>query len=83
MRDESPLSIDEEVPPAIVSLTRHSLQPLSAEGLGISSEAAGPQAGRYRSTVSYLQVERPKTQLFADEIRLRKGENGVYHIVQD
>ena len=40
----------------------------------------GPRHG-HRSTVSYLQVERPRTMLFEDTIVLRKGENGVYHIL--
>ena len=35
----------------------------------------------HRSTVSYLQVERPRTMVFEDTIVLRKGENGVYHIL--
>ena len=42
-----------------------------------------PHEARSRSTVSYLQVQRPATQLFGDEIRLRKDEYGVYHIVEE
>ncbi|MCJ1387358.1 hypothetical protein MMC18_000201 [Xylographa bjoerkii] len=40
------------------------------------------QPGR-RSTVSYLQVQRPSTRLFGDEIRLRKDEYGTYHLVEE
>jgi hypothetical protein len=48
---------------------------LELDGLG-SSRLDGS-----RSTVSYLQVQRPATMMFADEIRLRKDEFGVYRVV--
>lgn len=41
-----------------------------------------PRVPGYRSTVSYLQVQRPATMLFGDEIVLRKDEFGTYHVVQ-
>ncbi|MCJ1314824.1 hypothetical protein MMC15_000136 [Xylographa vitiligo] len=44
--------------------------------------ASPPQPGR-ASTVSYLQVQRPSTRLFGDEIRLRKDEYGTYHLVEE
>ncbi|MCJ1378335.1 hypothetical protein MMC17_001432 [Xylographa soralifera] len=53
---------------------------------GLSSEppvrASAPQPGR-ASTVSYLQVQRPATRLFGNEIRLRKDEYGTYHLVEE
>ncbi|MCJ1397560.1 hypothetical protein MMC11_000754 [Xylographa trunciseda] len=48
----------------------------------LSAQDAAPQLGR-ASTVSYLQVQRPSTRLFGDEIRLRKDEYGTYHLVEE
>ncbi|MCJ1284519.1 hypothetical protein MMC26_003852 [Xylographa opegraphella] len=45
--------------------------------------ASSPLLPGRASTVSYLQVQRPSTRLFADEIRLRKDEYGTYHLVED
>ena len=53
-----------------------------------SAHPAPPQPqparpGRASSTVSYLQVQRPATILFGDEVRLRKDQYGTYHIVEE
>ncbi|MCJ1445914.1 MAG: hypothetical protein MMC23_006419 [Stictis urceolatum] len=54
----------------------------SMVGPGMGLERRGsPRPSGYRSTVSYLQVQRPETVLFKDEITLRKDEFGVYRLV--
>ncbi|MCJ1436675.1 hypothetical protein MMC27_006056 [Xylographa pallens] len=50
---------------------------------GQSAESPAPQPPGRASTVSYLQVRRPATRLFGDEIRLRKDEYGTYHLVEE
>ncbi|MCJ1415915.1 hypothetical protein MMC32_002250 [Xylographa parallela] len=50
---------------------------------GLSAESPAPQPPGRASTVSYLQVRRPATRLFGDEIRLRKDEYGTYHLVEE
>ena len=53
-----------------------------AAALSVRTAPPPPPPGR-ASTVSYLQVRRPATRLFGDEIRLRKDEYGTYHLVEE
>ena len=52
------------------------------DSTGTALEVPARHQGR-KSTVSYLQVARPATMLFGDEIRLRKDEWGTYHVVDE
>ena len=65
------------------SLSSNSVElvPLSNDSTTQSFPLPG-QRRLQRSTVSYLQIERPRTMLFEDTITLRKNENGVYRVVE-
>ena len=58
------------------------LSSLSNHSITQSSPATERGGGRQRSTVSYLQIERPRTMVFEDTITLKKDENGVYRVVE-
>ena len=64
--------------------SRSPLLPSSARNSAVfrTARAPSPRVPGRRSTVSYLQVQRPTTMMFGDEIVLRKDEWGGYHVVE-
>ena len=58
----------------------YSQSPADASAYPAPPQPQPARPGR-ASSVSYLQVQRPATILFGDEVRLRKDQYGTYHVV--
>ena len=87
---EEPLFTDAEMSRLMATPRSRTLANASVRNSGVPEVPRGEGGSRppspgvpgRRSTVSYLQVQRPATMMFEEEILLRKDEWGTYHIVE-
>ena len=82
----APLSSDPELQHLLTPMTSApTLSPESnSEFSPLLSQSSYPRpAGGDRAGRSYLEVARVATEPLGDEIRLRKGDDGLYHIIED
>lgn len=85
---DDPLLSPEELQRLLMRSTSPSLRLPSSRSSGLVEGSGGNgngdgNANAGRSSVSYLQVERPATMFFEDEVVLRKDRWGRYHVVKN